>query len=115
MSLRRVAALVALLAITLQALWPLLAQARPRDPSLQVPICTVDGSAHFIDLDTGKTVPHEHCKLCLMGTDKALEAPAVPGLQVAERRDQSVDGSASSFSPAPLCVSARPRAPPVIS
>ena len=83
----RLAALLAAFAVMLQALWPLLSHARPKDPSLLVPVCTVDGVTHYLDLKSGKApldersaLHGEHCKLCVFGDGKAL---AVPSLDVA--------------------------------
>jgi hypothetical protein len=75
---RRSAAFAAAAAIALQTLWPLLAQARPADPTLQVPLCSVDGVTHSVEIKIGKTTPldertashGEHCKLCVLGTDQ---------------------------------------------
>jgi hypothetical protein len=118
---RRLAALAALFAITLQALWPLLSHARPMDPSQLVPVCTVDGVTHYLELKAGKTTPleersathGEHCKLCVFGDGKtALDV--APGLVVFLPRDKSskvVKPVVSSRGQAPLH-SAHPRAPP---
>lgn len=66
--LHGVARWLAILAIALQALWPLLAQAKPRSVTL-VPICTVGGETHYMELETGGSAPsHEdHCKACPVG------------------------------------------------
>jgi hypothetical protein len=79
-SVKRFAALAAMLAITLQALWPLLSHARPNDPSLLVPVCTVDGITHYLEIKYGRTTPldertashGEHCKLCVLGDGNAF-------------------------------------------
>jgi hypothetical protein len=81
---RRCAALAAAAAIALQALWPLLAQARPQHPTLQVPLCSIDGAAHSVEIKVSRTTPldersashGEHCKLCVLGTDQGSVIPA---------------------------------------
>jgi hypothetical protein len=70
----------AALAILLQALWPLLAHARPAETPILVPLCTIDNVTHYLELKTGKQSPLEqrsashgdHCKLCVLGTDKVF-------------------------------------------
>jgi hypothetical protein len=70
--MRRCAALAAAFGIALQALWPVIAQARPAD-SISVPICSIDGTRHEIELPIGKTQDgSEHCKLCVLGPDKVV-------------------------------------------
>jgi hypothetical protein len=104
--------LLALLAITLQGLWPLLAQARP---AMSVPICSSETPGHSIEIPVGKSATGgEHCKLCVVATDVAVVAPefsfALPeGFfeQKSERGKESLAGQ-----PFPQ---ARPRAPPVSS
>ena len=43
------AAYLALLGLVLHALWPLIAQARPKNVLL-VPVCTVEGVTHYMEL-----------------------------------------------------------------
>jgi hypothetical protein len=68
--MRRTGSWLAILAIALQALWPLLAHAKPRSVVL-VPLCTVAGETHYVELETGGRSPasthEEHCKLCPLG------------------------------------------------
>ena len=40
---------LAILAVALNALWPLIAQARPKNVLL-VPVCTVEGVTHYMEL-----------------------------------------------------------------
>lgn len=69
-TLRRLAAYAAAFGIALQALWPAIAQAAPKD-SISVPVCSVGGVQHEIELPLGKTNDGtQHCKLCVLGTDK---------------------------------------------
>ena len=80
----RFAALLAVTAMALQAFWPLLAQARPRMAGELVPVCTVEGVTHYLELPAGKSPLDErsasngeHCKLCVFGADKSIAlAPA---------------------------------------
>src|SRR3954471_13426423 len=81
MTSRRLAAwvaIVAIVAMALQALWPLIAQAKPHSSTL-VPICTVDGVTHYFELKKGDTplekssaAQHEHCAFCSMDGGAAL-------------------------------------------
>ncbi len=78
----RLPALIAIAAIVLQSLWPLIAQAKPRTAATLVPVCTVDGITHYIELRTERapgderTASHaDHCGLCVMGADRV----ALPG------------------------------------
>ena len=117
---RRFAALAAMFAITLQALWPLLSHARPEDPSLLVPVCTVDGITHYLELKPGKsplderTASHgEHCKLCVFGDGKgiALIAPDFAPLLLKGRAHRSTEFPRTSPYETTL-LPAQPRAPP---
>jgi hypothetical protein len=75
---------LAILAIALQSLWPLLAQAKPRSVTL-VPICTVGGETHYVELETGGGQSHEeHCKACPVGAAAlASRVSDLPSIQVA--------------------------------
>src|SRR6185436_1739898 len=80
-SSQRVAATLALLGLVLHALWPLIAQARPKNVVL-VPVCTVEGVTHSMELPGGRTpiedsaAKHqEHCSYCSFG-DRAALTPA---------------------------------------
>jgi hypothetical protein len=68
--MKKTASWLAMLAIALHALWPLIAQARPKSAVL-VPVCTVEGVTHYIELPGGRTplddsaASHqEHCAYC---------------------------------------------------
>jgi hypothetical protein len=112
---RRSAALAAAAAIALQALWPLIAQARAGD-SVSVPICSVDGTRHEIQLPIGKTNDGtQHCKLCVLGTDKPFVANAVGAFASFAGKSESIlEKEKSSFKPLSEAF-ARPRAPPQVS
>jgi hypothetical protein len=108
--------------MALHAFWPLLAQAKPRSVTL-VPVCTVEGVTHYLELPGGKTPAEngsashfEHCALCSLGDDRA------PAVQTGSCKFDSfgaVDAPApraALFLPLPLELSpARPRAPPSAS
>ncbi len=116
-----IAVYLAVLAIALQALWPLLAQAKPKNVVL-VPVCTVQGVTHYIELPSnGMPVEqhaasqHDHCSFCSLGGDRAalasfLPAFASPRIDVTAPLHVAV---AELRSEKPY--SARPRAPPAIS
>ncbi len=107
---RSPAAWIALLAISLQALWPLIVQAKPRSVTL-VPVCTVGGETHYVELETGGGDPghEEHCKACPVGA--AALASAVAAFVTPEVAFSVLAGEAI---PAELrCIShAHSRAPP---
>ncbi len=110
-----------MLAMALQAFWPLLAQARPRIAGELVPVCTVEGVTHYLELPAGKSpldersASHgEHCKLCVFGGDR--DAALVPADSAAFVFSNSSDLKAvprpvSSSEPA-YHRPAQPRAPP---
>ena len=120
---RRAAALVAILAISLQALWPLIAQAQPRVAGELVPVCTVNGITHYVELPASKTPLEErssshgdHCKLCVFGSAKAgAILPATFGLSVPEYSFERIESKALWAPYWRPHFSERSRAPPVIS
>ena len=81
---RRLSAWAAILAMALQALWPLLAQAKPRSVTL-VPVCTVGGVTHYFELKNGETPlekrsasHHEHCAFCSLHDARVVALPSAP-------------------------------------
>jgi len=123
-SMKRFAALAAVFAITLQALWPLLSHARPNDISLLAPLCSVDGATHYLEIKAGKPTPldqrsaqhGEHCKLCVFGDGKslALVAPVSISLLTGKEGDETAVSFQSPFE-SPLLLPSQPRAPPAIA
>jgi hypothetical protein len=111
---RSLAAWAALLAISLQALWPLLAHAKPRSVTL-VPVCTVAGETHYIELETGggtSTSHADHCKACPVGSaalssSQPFNSPALEFQKVVSERQ-------SSLAARPFHSHGRPRAPPFL-
>jgi hypothetical protein len=85
MTRRTLPAWLAILAIALQALWPLLAQARPAAPGYVLPLCSIDGVTHYVEIP-GATPPleqrsatlHEHCPLCVFGVERLAPLPPAP-------------------------------------
>ena len=84
--MKRIGTWLGVAAIALQIGLPLLAGALPRPVAL-VPLCTVDGVTHYVEVPTGKSPADEssghadHCPLCCLG-GTALAA-ARPSLAVA--------------------------------
>jgi hypothetical protein len=118
----RIAAWTAILAIALQALWPLVANARPSIAGELVPVCTVAGVTHYIELPA-TTTPLEkrsdahgdHCKLCVFGDGKAVVALSGSAFLPVPAGEKQV-----RVTPKPLATSlpflpAQPRAPPAVS
>src|SRR5258706_1141579 len=83
MVMKRIGAWLAIFAIALQAAMPLIASAQPRSVAL-VPLCTVDGVTHYVEVPLGKTpaappAGHgDHCALCFVGDKVGL--PTQPEL-----------------------------------
>jgi hypothetical protein len=76
MRVRKLGTWLAALAIALQAAAPLLVSAKPRSVAL-VPLCTVDGVTHYVEVPTGRTPPGhsshgDHCAFCFVGDRIAL-------------------------------------------
>lgn len=120
----RFAALIAVFAVVLQALWPLLSHARPKDPTLLVPLCTIDGVTHYLELKSGKTpldersATHgEHCKLCVIGEGKiaAVSSSDVSAFPLVPSSDRSPVFLARKLSQPPHLLLAQPREPPAVS
>jgi hypothetical protein len=98
---------LAIAAMALNALWPLIAQARP---AMLVPVCTVGGETHYIEIPTGgSTSTHDHCAFCVAGA--ALPTPnALQGHDVCSLVSPR---TVSSFVLVALLVEADARGPPV--
>jgi hypothetical protein len=118
---RRLIAWVATTVVALNVFWPLIAQAAPKAPSLLIPICSIEGRTHDVDLSSGKaplderSSSHgEHCKLCVFGAERtaALLCDPVALLAVVD-----IVAELSFARPVPLSEPlnhppAQPRAPP---
>ena len=119
----RVAALLALFAMALSALWPLVSQAKPRVPGAQVPVCTIEGITHYVELPATDTpvekrsaAHHDHCKMCVFGAERvaavavtAFQVEPGAGREAAQPSFQAAKSNSSFHRPA------QPRAPPAAS
>jgi hypothetical protein len=112
----RLAAWVAVLAMALNALWPLVAQAKPRSVTL-VPVCTIGGETHYQELPAGKTPleqqtssHQEHCSYCSLS--------ALPSQLVFLVSEKSVSSEPEQVEPLLVetrkTLTRRPRAPPFL-
>jgi len=119
----RVAALLALFAMALSALWPLISQAKPRVPGAQVPVCTIEGITHYIELPATDTpveqrsaAHHDHCKMCVFGAERLAVLPvAAAPFEPAVGREAVQPSFQASKPPSSSHPSAQPRAPPAAS
>ncbi|HEX2566254.1 MAG TPA: DUF2946 family protein [Burkholderiales bacterium] len=119
MTSRRFAAWAAILAMALQALWPLIAQAKPRSVTL-VPVCTVAGVTHYYEVRAGDSPleqrtasNHEHCAYCSLDGGRLVVLPSFAHfLQQQQSTGEAVAEPVFSSSASLLFSSARPRAPP---
>ncbi|HEX2649481.1 MAG TPA: DUF2946 family protein [Burkholderiales bacterium] len=120
---RRLAALAAVLAISLQAFWPLIAQAQPRVAGELVPVCTVNGITHYLELPAGKaplderSATHgEHCKLCMFGSAKVdVVLPSSFALLFLQFSPENPNARARFAPDSRDLICERPRGPPAIS
>jgi hypothetical protein len=116
MKMRRLGSWLGIAALALQLAWPLLAGALPRSVTL-VPVCTVDGVTHYLEVPTGKDpagVPSlhgGHCPLCCAGS-MALVGP-LPRLLLPEPVSAQPSARAADFIVKSFPDPARARAPPI--
>lgn len=115
---------IAIFAMALQALWPLISQAKPVAPGLLVPLCTIDGVTHYIDFAPGTSplekrspAQHEHCQLCVFSGDRAvvLTPPSIRAIVIPVASTNAPERSAVASPESPSYPPAQPRAPPVLS
>ena len=119
----RFAALVAMLAMALQAFWPLVAQAKPLVPGIQVPVCTIEGITHYTELpapdspvEKSSASHHEHCKMCVFGAERLAVLPVATLLvRLDQRPDRALESFFAICSPSSFRRPALPRAPPAVS
>ena len=119
----RFASWLAMAAMALNALWPLLANAKPAGQAALFEICTAAGIS-TVSGDTG-TAPAEggerhlipHCALCTTGTDKAPAASQNTPLVMVEAAVAVEHPWVTLHGPAVTQPrsQAQPRAPPVLS
>ena len=121
---RSLAAWAAILAMALQALWPLLAQAKPKSVVL-VPVCTVQGVTHYLELslkgapgepqsDPRAASQHDHCSFCTGGGDR-IAPPCSSILGPISSPSFALPASELVLLEYQSPVVARPRAPPAAS
>ena len=119
----RVAALLALFAMALSALWPLISQAKPLVPGAQVPVCTIEGITHYVELPATDTpveqrsaAHHEHCKMCVFGAERVAALPVASApFEPGAGREAVQPLFQASTSPSSFHPPAQPRAPPAAS
>ena len=119
----RTAALLAIFAVALQGLWPLLAQAKPTVPGERVPVCTIEGITHYVELPSVDTpvekrsaAHHEHCQMCVFGAEKlAVAVSPAPPVAVVADPDCPLDSVSAVSSSSSFPKPALPRAPPIAS
>jgi hypothetical protein len=76
--MKKIGTWLATLAIALNALWPLIANARPKSAHL-VPVCTVEGVTHYLEVPGGRSpldsaaTQHDHCSFCFSGAALATQ------------------------------------------
>jgi hypothetical protein len=114
---------LAMSAMALNALWPLISQAQPKEPELFTTICTLEGM-QTVELPVGK-VPFDdsagkhqkHCKLCIGGNDRTQALVSAPA--DAFRSPIFAVESPSALPAAEVRATsaslAQPRAPPALS
>jgi hypothetical protein len=121
---------LAIVAMALSALWPLLANARPGPQPALFEVCTASGikwisSGVSSDLGNTGSAPDQgvadhlqpHCVLCSFGTDQApVLVQAASSIPAAEASTGAFPPAALFHPPHPdLRSPAQPRAPPVLS
>jgi hypothetical protein len=113
-----------MLAVALQAAWPLIAQARPQERGHLVPLCSIDGVTHYVEIPAGKrpverrsAAYHEHCQLCVLGAERLAAVPPapLPSLRVAPAVLVVPDHAPSARFPVHFDSPAAARAPPAAS
>jgi len=112
---RKLGLLLATFAIALHALWPLIAQAKPKSVAL-VPVCTIGGETHYTEVPLGKSPAEErsashfeHCSLCTLGGAFLPSGFPVPAQQ---RGSHVLPESTGFFVFSQASLRANSRAPP---
>jgi len=101
--------------MALNVAWPLLANAKPADPSAE--ICSASGGKHGAPATPDKGYHASHCNLCPFGAERgAAIAPAVQPLLLADATPDQIFTRCDAAAPqVSLYPTAPPRAPPVLS
>ena len=113
---RRIFALVAVLAITWGALWPLVSAARPAAPQVPNFICTQSG--FHVETPVPADEPAEakfHCPLCVTPLDATPPAIATPSFVFEPLACVPPAQSCAAFLPVFSARSPPSRAPPLFS
>ena len=117
MRVRRIGTWLATLAIALHAAWPLIANAKPKSAHL-VPLCTVEGVTHYIEVPGGTTpldesanAHHDHCSFCFLGMGGLLPSHVEVPLALAVPADEVMATVQASAPRAPFFILGA-RAPP---
>ena len=116
----RVASWIAILAMALNALWPLLANARPAGVAPLTEICTAQGMKSAagdpaaLPDDTAAKHLQAHCALCSFGADNPFALPSIPLHAASEPASGSGPLPAILFAEpgSDIRTPAHPRAPP---
>jgi hypothetical protein len=103
--MRKLATWLGVAAIALQIALPLLAGALPRSVAL-VPLCTVDGVTHYVEVPTGKSPVDEsshagHCPLCCLGGTALAGARPTLAISAAQPAERFVHEAAPRGDPSP--------------
>jgi hypothetical protein len=115
--MKRLGTWLGIVALALQLAWPLIAGARPASVAL-VPLCTVDGVTHYLEVPTGKTPLEQssahhgdHCPLCYLGHAAALSGDSSSFVGMPAAADQPVPVP-RLFALRPTVIGRDARAPP---
>jgi DUF2946 family protein len=115
--MKKLATWLAILALALQSLLPLVASAKAS--AALVPVCTVDGVTHYIEIPAGNTAPEhaahgQHCALCMLGADRlaAVAGSPAPLAAGAAAGSQLPSVVSPAFAGGAFLLRPHPRAPP---
>src|SRR3954469_2589034 len=117
MDVRRLGTWLATIAIALHAAWPLIANAKPKSVHL-VPLCTVEGITHYLEVPGGTTpldesanAHREHCSFCFLGMGGLVSSHVHVPLAFAVDAER-VTGTVEAPAPAAPRLILGARAPP---
>jgi len=120
-SSRRFGTWLAMLAMALNVLWPLLAHAKPQGDSPVIEICTSAGmkwaAADGSGQQPAKKNLSPHCEFCSLSADRAPlpSAAAIAPVEVSIAIAAVAAGESAPVVARPCFSPALPRAPPVLS
>jgi hypothetical protein len=116
----RAPAWLAIAAMALNALWPLLANAKPAVPALPSEICSATGLKHAggepANAPDRGSHP-SHCTLCPFNAERGAAIPclAIPPFARSATADPRPEFTGTFRLESQLDLTARPRAPPLLS